>query len=72
MGGQEFKRGEYVVYLNGDRCEIGRIKGTGERGSYVAYHEGETGALTPNGSLFKIRNAHTIKKTTLGGEFFED
>lgn len=70
MGG--FKKGDYVAYINGDRCEIGRVKETRENGAFVAYHEGETGALTPYSLLFKISNAYTIKQTTLGAEFFKE
>lgn len=42
----DFKVGEYIVYVNGDRYELGRIKSITEDSAFVAYHDGETGAKT--------------------------
>lgn len=39
--------GEYIVYVNGDRYEIGRVKSLREDGAFVCYHEGETASKTP-------------------------
>ena len=33
--------GEYIIYVNGDSYEIGRIKSVHDDGCFVAYHEGE-------------------------------
>ena len=43
----EFKNKDYIIYVNGDSYELGRIKRITEDGAFVAYHEGETGAKTP-------------------------
>ena len=69
---KDFKVGEYIIYDNGymNEYEIGRIKSITERGAVVAYHEGETGALTPFDFMYKLINGYCIKETTLGGEFF--
>lgn len=67
----KFKIGEYIIYVNGDRYELGRIKSIKEDGAFVAYHEGETGAKTPFDCLHKLINGHCITGTTLGGEFFK-
>ena len=64
----DFKVGEYIVYQNGDRYEIGRIKRITDDGAFVWYHEGETAAKTPFDCMHKIVNGNTIKQTLLGGE----
>jgi len=70
MSKDDFVEGEYIIYTNGERFEIGRIKTLQEDGAFVAYHEGETGAKTPYDTMHKLVNAYTIKFTTLGGEYF--
>lgn len=67
----DFKIGEYIIYVNGDRYELGRIKNITDDGAFVAYHGGETGAKTPFDKIHKLVNAYCIKETTLGGEFFK-
>ena len=67
----EFKIGEYIIYVNGDRYEIGRIKSLTENGAFVAYHSGETGAKTPYDMMHKLVNSYCIEKTSLGGSYFE-
>lgn len=67
----DFKVGEYIVYVNGDKYEIGRIKSLCDDGAFVAYHEGETGAKTPFDCMHKIVNSYAIEQTSLGGEFFK-
>lgn len=64
-----FEVGEYIVYVCGDRYELGRIKSLTDTGAFVAYHEGETGAKTPYESMHKLANQDCI--TSLGGEFFK-
>lgn len=67
-----FRVGEYIIYVNGDRYEIGRIKSLTPTGAFVAYHDGETGAKTPYDVMHKLVNEFTIKETTLGGEYFNN
>lgn len=67
-----FRVGEYIIYVNGDRYELGRIKSLTPIGAFVAYHEGETGAKTPYDVMHKLVNEFTIKETTLGGEYFNN
>ena len=69
---EEFKVGEYIIYVNGDRYELGRIKSLTPTGAFVAYHDGETGAKTPYDVMHKLVNEFTIKDTTLGGEYFNN
>ena len=67
----EYSVGEYIIYRNGEKYELGRIKSLREDGAFVAYHEGETGALTPYSHIHKLVNRYCIKDTTLGGDFFK-
>ena len=62
-----FEVGEYIVYVNGDRYEIGKVKSLREDGAFVYYHEGDTAAKTPYDCMHKLINGYTIKKSTLGG-----
>ena len=58
-----FKVGEIVIYKkhNADVYEIGVIKRLTEKGAFVLYHLGDTGALTPYDYLKKIENEHLLK-----------
>lgn len=67
---REFYVGQYIVYCNGERYELGRIKALCDNGAFVAYHEGETGAKTPYDLMHPLINGFTIKETTLGGDYF--
>lgn len=62
----KFEVGEFIIYVNGDQYEIGRIKSLRERGAFVYYHEGDTASLTPYECMHKLINGYTIKKVTLG------
>ena len=64
----EFKEGELIVYQNGDRFEIGKIKRITEDGAFVWYHEGETAAKTPFDCMHKLVNGYVIEQESLGGE----
>ena len=64
----DFKEGEYIIYRNGDRYEIGRIKRITDDGAFVWYSEGETAAKTPFDCMHKLVNGCVIRETTLGGE----
>lgn len=65
---ENYKIGDYIIYVNGDRFEIGRIKSLKDDGAFVCYHEGETVAKTPYDCMHKLVNGFCIKKTSLGGE----
>lgn len=67
-----FSVGEYIIYVNGDKYELGRIKSITPDGAFVAYHEGETGAKTPFDLMHKLVNARCIEQTTLGGTCFHE
>ena len=63
----EYDIGEYIVNVNGDQYEIGKIKSLREDGAFVFYHEGDTAAKTPFDHMHKLSNGYSIKEDTLGG-----
>ena len=63
----DFKEGEYIVYQNGDRFELGLIKRVVNDGAFVWYHDGSTAAKTPFDCMHKLINGYTIIQTSLGG-----
>lgn len=63
----DFKEGEYIIYVNGDRYEIGKIKRIVQDGAFVWYHSGDTAAKTPFDCMHKLENEYVIDKTSLGG-----
>lgn len=65
-----FEKGTYIVYVNGDRYEIGRVVSTHADGAFVCYHEGETAAKTPYECMHRLENQYVI--TSLGGDRFAD
>lgn len=65
-----FNPNDYIVYVNGDIYEIGRIVSTHEDGAFVCYHEGETAAKTPYECMHRLTNGYVI--TSLGGNRFAD
>lgn len=71
MRREDFNIGEYIVYVNGEKYELGRIKSLQDDGAFVAYHEGETGAKTPYDLMHKLINSYAIKETSLGGDYFK-
>ena len=66
-----FQPGQYVIYVNGDKYELGRVKSLDKDGAWVAYHSGETGAKTRYDLLHPIVNDHLISRSTIGGEWFQ-
>ena len=62
-----FKVGEYIVYRNGDRYELGKIKRITDDGAFVYYHEGDTAAKTPFHCMHKLANEYVIGETSIGG-----
>lgn len=65
---KDWKPGELIIYQNGDRFEIGKIKRITEDGAFVWYHEGETAAKTPFDCMHKLANGYVIEQESLGGE----
>lgn len=65
-----FEKGTYIVYVNGDRYEIGRVVSTRPDGAFVCYHEGETAAKTPYECMHRLENQYVM--TSLGGDRFAD
>ena len=62
------KAGQYIIYRNGERYEIGKIKRVTEDGAFVYYSEGDTAAKTPFECMHPLTNEYVIKETSLGGE----
>lgn len=64
-----FRAGQLVVYRNGSRIELGKIKCITEDGTHarVWYHGGETTALTRIEDLYPIVNDYCIVVTAFGG-----
>ena len=67
----DWKVGDYCIYHNGDKYELGRVKSATDTGCFVAYHSGETGAKTPFDLIHPLVNDYCIKDTTLGGDYFK-
>lgn len=68
MNNNRFREGEHIVYQNGDRFEIGKIKRITKDGAFIYYSSGDTAAKTPFDCMHKLVNEHTIKYTSLGGD----
>ena len=64
---EQFEPGEYIIYQNGSRYEIGRIKRITEDGAFVYYSSGDTAAKTPFECMHKLVNRYVIGETSLGG-----
>ena len=63
----QFEEGQLIIYQNGDRYEIGKIKRIVENGAFVYYSSGETAAKTPFDLMHPLVNAYVIGETSLGG-----
>lgn len=63
----DINAGDYIIYVNGDRYELGRVKSVTYDGAFVCYHEGETAAKTSFHDMHPLINARCIEKTSLGG-----
>ena len=63
-----FKENEIVLYQNGDKFQVGRIKRLCDDGAFVWYHSGDTAAKTPYENLHKLQNATCLTNTALGKE----
>ena len=64
-----FYKGQYIVCINGNRCQIGRIKRLCSDGAFVFYHGGDTASKTAYESMRPIENEYTISETILGNDF---
>lgn len=67
---ERYEVGEYIIYQNGEKYEIGRITKLQDDGAFVCYHEGETAAKTPYECMHKLENQYVM--TLLGGDRFAD
>lgn len=67
----DFKKGDYIIYINGYTIELGRIKSLTYDGAFVCYSDGETAAKTPFDCMYPLLNGYAITETTLGGETFK-
>ena len=67
MKSNDWKPGDLIIYRNGDRYEIGKIKRVTDDGAFVWYSSGETAARTPFACMHKLINAYVIQKESLGG-----
>lgn len=65
--GEKFEVGEYIVYQNGTRYELGQIKSLTEDGAFVYYTSGSTASKTPFECMHKLTNRYVIGETSLGG-----
>ena len=63
----EFREGQLIVYCNGDKYEIGKIKRVVKDGAFVWYSSGETAAKTPFDLMHPLVNEYCIGETNLGG-----
>lgn len=63
----DFKVGELIIYTNGDRYEIGKIKQLYDNCAAVYYSDGDTAARTPYDHMHKLTNGYCVTSTTLGG-----
>jgi len=64
---EKFKEGQLIVYHNGDKYEIGKIKQIVSDGAFVYYSCGETAAKTPFDLMHPLVNEYCIGETGLGG-----
>lgn len=64
---EHFEEGEYIIYVNGDQYEIGKIKRIVRDGAFVWYHSGDTASKTPFECMHKLKNRYVIGETSLGG-----
>ena len=62
----DFYEGELIIYQNGDRYEIGKIKRITDTGAFVYYSDGNTAAKTPFDCIHKLTNSYVVTNTSLG------
>ena len=59
--------GQYILYRNGERYELGRVKRVTDDGAFVWYSAGETASKTPWDCIITLENTRNIISTDLGG-----
>lgn len=60
--------GKYVIYKNGDNCELGRVSSIrDDTNAFIYYSEGDTPVLTAVSHLYIIDNDFLIEKTAIHG-----
>lgn len=69
-GMHDFYVGQYIIYHNSERYELGRIKELTKDGAFVSYTEGSGASLTLFSDMHPLFNHFCIIKTNLGGNFF--
>ena len=52
----DFHVGEYIIYRNGEKYELGRITTLRDNGAFVCYYGTETAAKTPYEFMHKLIN----------------
>ncbi len=66
------KKGDYVIYQNGPRAELGRVLSmVDERTARVCFHGGCTSAATDVSLLTPLCNSYVIESTSLGHHVFD-
>lgn len=69
---EDFKVGQYVAYIKGERAEIGRISKVTPHNCFVCYSLGCTDACTPKEFLKPISNDYVIYSSGLGFNRFNE
>lgn len=64
---RKFKPGDLVIYFNGFKAEVVKIKRLVVDGAFIFTHEGDTASKCSYAYLYPIENGYVIKETTLGG-----
>lgn len=64
---EDFREGEYVIYIDGESIELGKIQLLADTGAFIYYSSGNTAFKTPYDYLHKLANSYTILETSLGG-----
>lgn len=69
MNTQPIAAGDYIIYTNGARYELGLVKRVnGDGSAFVYYHDGDTASKTPRDCMHQLVNQHSIAVTTLGAQ----
>lgn len=68
INAEDLRPGQLVIYTDGTIYEIGKVKRIADdHHVFIWYSEGDTAEKTSFDRVFPIRNAETIKETSLGG-----
>lgn len=59
----KYKEGQLIIYQNGDRYEVGKIKRFKDKNSaFIWYYQGDTAALTDLDLIKPIINEYAIQE----------